>query len=380
MLSVVVLTPPGRGAVSTLAVSGHGATATVAQLFAPAVGCGLVSTALGQIILGHWGGATGEELVVCRRADNEIEIHCHGGEAAVSAVLASLIERGCRQVDWRDWIRGRTDDLIAAQAIEALAHATTLRGAAVLVDQYHGALANELERCANLAEAADEASWRTAESRLRSLAERACIGRRLCEPFRVVVAGKPNVGKSSLINALAGYERSIVYDQPGTTRDVVTVRTAIAGWPVELSDTAGLRSSGDSLEAAGVQLALERMSAADLCLLVFDAGQPWSHADGELAAQWPDAVVVYNKSDLASSVPESPHGIATSAVQGRGIEELLRVVGERLVPDPPAPGTAIPFTRLHEAVIDDAIVLLQTGKHAAAGRLLRELRRPESFQ
>lgn len=375
MLSVAVLTPPGRGAVATVAVSGMGATAVVDKLFSPASGRTLAEAVIGQILFGRWGGFAGEELVACRHSDDEVEIHCHGGEAAVSSVLASLVDRGCRQVDWPEWIRRRTGNLIADQAIEALAQATTLRCSAVLLDQFHGALAHELELCASLLETGDDTSSQTAESRLRLLAKRANVGRHLIEPFRVVVAGKPNVGKSSLVNALAGYERSIVYDQPGTTRDVVNVRTAVDGWPVELSDTAGLRASGDALEAAGVQLALERMAAADLCLLVFDASEAWVDSDAELAGQWSDAVVVYNKSDLALPPAEAPEGMITSAIHGQGIDELFRVIGNRLVPDQPLPGAAVPFVALHEEVIGEVVRRLQTGERPEAARLLRKLRR-----
>jgi tRNA modification GTPase len=362
-----------------MAVCGKHALAIVGQVFSPASGQTFSEAAVGQIVFGRWGSPLGEELVVCRLADEEIEIHCHGGQAAVSAVLESLVERGCRQADWRDWIRQKSADAIAAPAVEALAQATTLRCAAILLDQFHGALANELDVCIRLLEAGDRESWQAAGSRLNVLAERTKLGRHLIEPFRVVVAGKPNVGKSSLINALAGYERSIVYDQPGTTRDVVSVRTAIDGWPVELSDTAGLRTSSDVLEAAGVQLAMERIAAADLRILVFDASQAWSESDAELLTRWSDAVVVYNKCDLAGPPTDAVEGVLTCAINGQGIDELLRIVGERLVPAPPQPGDAVPFTASHVEAIRSAIRLLEAGASVEATRLLRELPQRESL-
>lgn len=379
MVTVTVLTPAGRGAVAVLAVSGRGADAKVGQFFSPASGRSLTETAVGQIVFGRWRGAAGEELVVCRRADDEVEIHCHGGAAAVATVLDSLVEHDCRQSDWPDWIRRQSNNPIAAEAIEVLARATTRRTAAVLLDQFHGALADELERCADLLEESEDASYREAETRLKSLAERSQIGRHLIEPFRIVVAGKPNVGKSSLINTLAGFERSIVYDQPGTTRDVVTVRTAICGWPVELSDTAGLRASDDTLEAAGVRLALDRIHAADVRLLVFDCSQPWSKSDDELMARWPDAVVVHNKADLGPRPATAPAGVITSAVRGQGIDTLLEVVGGRLVPQPVSPGEPIPFLALHQEAIDNSIELLSRGEYAAAAKGLRDLCRCQRF-
>jgi tRNA modification GTPase len=89
----------------------------------------------------------------------------------------------------------------------------------------------------------------------------------------VVIAGPPNVGKSSLINALLGYQRAIVFDQPGTTRDVLTATTAIDGWPVELADTAGIREGDDAIETEGVARALAEIRAADLVVEVWDASQ-----------------------------------------------------------------------------------------------------------
>lgn len=368
MVSVAILTPPGRGAVATVAVWGNGATALVGNLFRSNSGRALGNAEVGQILFGHW-KPSGEELVAARRADDEIELHCHGGQAAVAAIVASLIEQGCRQVSWREWACSHVANSLAAEAMQALTGATTLRGATILLDQYHGALAHELETCAKLVEAADEASLQAAGERLKRLVERCDVGRHLVEPFRIVIAGKPNVGKSSLINALAGYQRSIVFDQPGTTRDVVTVRTAIDGWPIELSDTAGLRASDDALEAAGVQLSLQNMAAADLVLLVFDASQPWQQADDELVSAWPDAVVVHNKTDLASPPAIARPGIIISAVHGAGMDELLRIIARRLVPDPPPSGAPVPFSSSQEQAIREALALLSTDVRAAAACL-----------
>jgi tRNA modification GTPase len=370
-ISVVVLTPPGRGAVATVLVSGGGAMAAVGHLFSPASGNHSAAVAAGQIQFGRWGGPAGEELVVCRRSERQIEIHCHGGQAAVSAVVASLAELGASEVPWKEWSRRQTDDVIAAEALVSLSQATTLRCANVLLDQYHGALRLELDRCAALTEAPDEASPRAANDRLEALRQRWRVGRHLVEPFRVVVCGKPNVGKSSLINALVGYQRSIVYDQPGTTRDAIRVRTAIDGWPVELCDTAGLRSSGDPLEAAGVRLAVERFSDADLRVLVFDATQTWDDEDRSLAARWPDALIVYNKSDLAAPVATPPGAITTSALLGSGIDDLIGLLGRRLVPVVPPPSAAVPFTAWQERIIREAIELLSSGKRRAAALRLR---------
>src|SRR5487761_1823009 len=138
-LSAAMLTPPGRGAVASVLVFGSGATEIVGKLFAVGSGYHLAATPVGRIVYGRWGGPPGEELVACRRGDDEIEVHCHGGEAAVSALLASLAELGCREISWAECARRQSADRTAAEAIEALARAVTLRTAAILLDQHRGA-------------------------------------------------------------------------------------------------------------------------------------------------------------------------------------------------------------------------------------------------
>ena len=220
-----------------------------------------------------------------------------------------------------------------------------------------------------------------AASKLRALAARGSLGRHLATPFEVVLAGPPNVGKSSLINALVGYERAIVYDTPGTTRDVVTAETAIDGWPITLSDTAGLRESGDALEAAGIIGAQARLQSADLVVLVFDASQPAAEEDQRLHSQFPTALVVVNKCDLvAAPLPPVPtkhwptDSRRTSAITGQGIAELLTAISRRLVPDPPEPGAAVPFrTAAQMQAIGRAIAALDDCDVPLASEMLTPL-------
>ncbi len=134
----------------------------------------------------------------------------------------------------------------------ALTRATTTRTAGILLDQYHGALAAALDR---VRAALQREALPEARTLLEQLARYDAVGRRLTTPWRVVIAGAPNVGKSSLVNALAGYQRSVVAPTPGTTRDVVTSRIAIDGFAIELADTAGLRSDAESLEELGIEQA-----------------------------------------------------------------------------------------------------------------------------
>jgi tRNA modification GTPase len=253
----------------------------------------------------------------------------------------ALATAGCRPVAWRDWIARQEPDPIAAAARTALAGAQTERTAAVLLDQYHGALRQALEETELLLRMGDQAAARRS---IETLLARAILGRHLVRPWQVVLAGPVNVGKSSLINALVGYPRAIVHPAAGTTRDVVPVQTAIAGWPVELCDTAGLRSATHPVEQAGVARAEEGLAAADLVVLVFDRSAAWSAADQALVDAWPQTLVVYNKCDLPPAGGLRPEGLCTSALRGDGLHALPHAIAARLVPDPPPAGAAVPFT------------------------------------
>jgi tRNA modification GTPase len=368
---VVLLTPEGRAAVATLLVEGPRANALVGELFHPANGRPLAKQPLLKILFGRWQSSqTGEELIVCRRDEMRIEIHCHGGRAAAGAIVDSLVERGCRASDWRQWVRESTPDPIRAAAHVALASATTERAAAILWDQASGALRRALDEIAALVAARDVPQ---SLARIDALAEYAALGQHLVKPWQVVLAGRPNVGKSSLINSLVGYQRAIVHATPGTTRDVVTAAAAIDGWPVELADTAGLRASADPLEAAGIQLARDHLAAADLVVLVFDASRPWSSDDETLAGAWPRAVCVHNKCDLLGPHQRSAArrgGLVTSALGGEGIDQLERAIGGRLVPQAPAAGAAVPFLAGQVAALARVREAVQSGEWAAANGLL----------
>jgi tRNA modification GTPase len=280
-------------------------------------------------------------VVVRRRADDAVDLHCHGGLAALAMIEEALAAAGCQRLAWRDWAAKSCDDLIAAAAIAALADARTERTAAILLDQYHGAFDRELRE---IRQAIDRGLHDAAKRQIDRLLGRADLGRHLVQPWRVVLAGPVNAGKSSLINALAGYDRSIVHHAPGTTRDSVTVATAIDGWPVELCDTAGLRCGGDAVERAGIERTHQRLAEADLALLVFDRNRPWSAADQAVVDRWPEALWVHNKCDLPAAVGDRPAGLRISALRGDGLGNLLAAIANRLAPDPPPSGAAVPFT------------------------------------
>lgn len=309
---------------------------------------------------GGEGVGTGEEIVVRVRSENAVELHCHGGSASIERIKAILAARGCEIVDWRERLR-RCGDPLQAEAETALAAAQTVRAAAVLLDQRQGALRREIEAIAALIDAGNAAA---AADKIRNLLAWADFGRHLVEPWRVVLAGRPNVGKSTLINALAGYKRAIVHHAPGTTRDVLTVTTALEGWPVMLADTAGLRAADDAIESCGIRLAEEEMAAADLVLLICDASTPWTAADEELTRLERPTLIVYNKIDLyepaqlAKNLENRPPGIAVSGLSGAGIAQLAEAVAARLVPQCPPPLAAVPFTTRQIGTLRDALAAL----------------------
>ncbi len=391
---VVELTPIGRAAVAVVLVDGPVAVRAVDKCFATTGGRPLACVPENRIVVGCWQGPGGEELVVCRRGEERVEVHCHGGVAAVRAVVDALAAEGCRETGWHDWLRfesslsrvspklesaSRRDATTCAAQI-ALADALTARTAAILLDQLNGALA---AACRKAMAAISASDWSRATELVSQLFQRRTLGLHLTTPWRVVLAGPPNVGKSSLINALAGYERAIVSPVPGTTRDVVTLTTAIDGWPVELADTAGLRATGDELESAGAQLAEASLASADLVIMVRDATNQDAGVESRVEGRGSSAVVpsrilhVRNKIDLvgASKRRSAASGteIGVSAVTGEGIAELAAAIGRSLVPDPPAAGAAISFTQAHVEALEVAQNAIERRHAAAACEALQSL-------
>lgn len=356
---VVLLTPPGRGAVATLLVEGPGAVEQVEAVFRAASGQPVACLPQDRLVFGHIGGPSGEEVVLRRRLVESVEVHCHGGLAAADMVQRILSERGCRRMAWQDWAAAAHDDPIQSAALAALAESRTARTAAILLDQYHGALRRAFQGIRHLVDIGDRPGARREIDRLL---RRASLGRHLTRPWQVVFIGPPNVGKSSLVNALLGYPRAIVHPTAGTTRDVVTATTALDGWPVEVCDTAGLRGGGSPLERSGIALAEEQAARADLVVVVFDASGGPRVGQDDLVPSRPDALVVWNKRDLVADANLSEYpGLLTSARSGEGILELAQAISRRLVRDPPNPGEAVPFTAPQVEWIERVLAGLSDG-------------------
>lgn len=372
-----VLTPSGRGAVAVIGVRGPQSASVVSQFFVARNGRSLNQQPLSKIIYGHWGS---EDLVVFRRDGSSLEIQCHGGSQSVSAIGVDLAGTGCKEIAWQDWVADESKTSIQGEARIALAEAASYRTAEILVEQWHGALEHELNEIRKLLETEDQAA---AEQRLAKLLSTAQFGRHLTQPWRVVIAGKPNVGKSSLINALVGYERAIVFDQPGTTRDVVTASTVIDGWPVTLSDTAGLHASKDELEQAGMELARQRVATADLVVWVIDAATIVENVVDRIMQAEIDELqlsinntplIVVNKIDQGAGLKLPPEILATSATTGTGIDRLLTSISERLVPAVLAKGDAVLFTERQRVAVSDAFEQSRQGNDDCAVKMLANLR------
>jgi tRNA modification GTPase len=275
--------------------------------------------------------ATGEDIM---------EFQCHGGRAVVDAVLAALAAcDGLRAAEPGEFTRrafenGRIDlteaeglaDLIEAET-ESQRKAALAMAEGGLKKQIAGwqerllALSAEAERAIDYDEedhGADPALARDAaelEKALRAWLERPRV-EALKDGVRVVVAGPPNAGKSSLINAIAGQERAIVTDVPGTTRDHIEVPLSLAGMPILLTDTAGLRATDDRVEAIGVARAQALVEGADVLVWLGDAGE---------APQHPRLIQLYPKADLGGDAPAG--SLPVSSATGAGIGALLEHIG-----------------------------------------------------
>ncbi len=393
--NAAVLTPPGRGAIASVVVWGPDAVQRVGRLFTPATRGQLDPHLENRIVFGRWssprdgdlsvaplttsrswpadhGEGRGEELVVTCHGSNHVEVHCHGGAAAVQRIVDSLVAVGCKSVAADQWVVEHERDRLVADASRVLPQAPTRRCAAILLDQYRGVLSRAVLAARQCCTPGDHLA---ACQLLQAMLGWSRFGQHLTQPWQIALIGPTNVGKSSLINALLGYQRALVCQQAGTTRDILTDITAVNGWPVEMADTAGLRVAENHVESEGIRRARQRAAAADLVLLVSDASRP-----GELEiAPWlaqlnAPPLMVHNKSDLISAIPPHfPPGLATSARTGAGIVELAQAISQRLVPTPPQPHTAIPFLPHHAQQLSLAFRTLRAHQHAKAQQVLEEL-------
>ena len=336
-VSVAWLTPPGRGALSVIGIWGAGAAALIDSLFDPRRGGMIADWLPGRLGPGSWRGrehslpaaAVAPEEVVVVRGQWGWEVHCHGGGAAAAAILDDLGRAGARILPAAAWLtrRGATAAADAAALLPAVGGSSTAK---ILARQVAGELDAALARLEGFVAAGAIVAARQLADFLRRAGR---VGLRLARPWRVVVAGQVNAGKSSLVNALAGHARSLVSPLPGTTRDVLETSIVVAGWDIILVDTAGLRDAENGsgavgpTERAGIDRAVAAARTADLVVHVVDSPTcppPPASTDG---------LTIWSKSDLHPQGATPEGVIATSVTTGAGIERLAAAIVARLVPE-----------------------------------------------
>jgi len=334
-----LLTADGVGAVATIAFHGDGKLLDPSpdgRGFRPKNARPVRDQQIDRILFGSWGTDPAEDVVVCRIAADEFEIHCHGGRMAAQRILDDLRAAGCSIEPWPDYLAAR-DGLWESDYALALSRVATETGLSVLLQQRTA----WQQLRTSIQAAADDLPQVSAL--LQSVLDCREFARHLFEPYLLVLLGRPNVGKSSLLNALLGFQRAIVHAEPGTTRDLLQGETAIAGWPVRLVDTAGVRETTNEIETEGIARALKSVDRADGVLLVLDASTPLTDDDRDLLQKYPQALIILNKSDLSTNIGDEVHGISVSARTEAGLESLLQEIALRFFRTTPD-RTLLPFS------------------------------------
>ncbi len=332
--------------------------------------------------------------------EDTVELQCHGSPAVLTEALSELFRHGARQAQAgeftkRAFLNGRMD-LTAAEAVIDLIDAETADAAANAAGQVAGKLQEKLQDVYDALvgimshfhavldypdedidafDIRDYLSVLTAQKAvLDDLLGTAGRGRIVKNGVRAVILGRPNVGKSSLLNALAGYDRVIVADVPGTTRDTVEEKLRLGSLMLRLLDTAGIRDTDSALEKQGVERSLSAADGADLALLVLDGSEPLPPEDFramEAARTARHAICLLNKSDLGRAVrPEDldfETVLSVSAVTGEGIDALTPAVEALFGSAVPCDGSILTNLRHETAIrqardaIERAMEALETG-------------------
>lgn len=354
-------TAPGRAGIAIVRVSGAGALEALKRVFVPAQkDCPFLSHTL---YFGHLladGEQADECMAVLMRAprsytrEDVAELQLHGGEYASQIALDALEKAGVRaaqpgEFTLRAFLNGRVD-LSQAEAVMRVIGAEGARAARSAFRQLNGGasgfildvqkrltgLLASLEAALDYPEEIEDKVTAKALAQgaraLKATIDGACDerGARLMdEGLNVVLFGRPNVGKSSLLNALLGEERAIVTDIPGTTRDVVRGHIFVEGIRVNLLDTAGIREDGEAVEMIGVQRARDAVKSADLALLLTEAAHPMTTKELEALAPSGDAerLTLYTKCDRPHEAPKETGVLCVSARTGEGLDALLKRIG-----------------------------------------------------
>lgn len=363
-----ISTPPGEGGIGIVRLSGKNAIAIADRLFSSPKGKKLIDAKSHTIIYGFIVDPKTDEkidevLVSIMRApmtytkENVIEINCHGGMLPIRKILELILKEGARLAEpgeftKRAFLNGRLD-LSQAEAVIDIIRAKTEQAEKIALQQLEGRLSAKITEfidriiniCANIEACIDFPEdeidtmtkdemvrlMQTLKEELMVLAQSYDYGRLFREGISAAIVGKPNVGKSSLLNALLRKDRAIVTEMPGTTRDVIEDCLNINGLPLIIMDTAGIRETHDLAEMEGVKRSLKAINIADIVLAVMDASRPFDEADKEVIDKVKDkrAVIVINKSDIENpafglqpSALSLQPVVKVSALKGDGLDDL----------------------------------------------------------
>jgi tRNA modification GTPase len=360
-----IATPPGDGGIAIIRISGEEAIAIANQILSYDVSLQKSHTLKLGSVLGK-SGLIDQALVSVMHAPNSftgedvVEIQCHGGSFVSQKVLEAVIQAGASiaapgEFSMRAYLN-RKIDLAKAEAIGTLIHAQNELALSAASDQLQGKLSQkiqnfqkELTQIAAIIEAwvdypeegLEFASVMDILSKLEAIQKELCAlelsfrdGRIASYGINLCILGAPNVGKSSLMNALAGYNKAIVTPIAGTTRDVLEEKIRIGNLHFNLIDTAGIRETSEEIEQEGIRRSFEKAEKADLILLVLDASRPMEAREIELSKTLPleKTLIVWNKKDIATA----QEGLLISAKDGTGLDELKEAI-EKLIWNKGAP-------------------------------------------
>ena len=380
-------------AIGILRLSGDDCIAVSQAVFSPLNGSPLSSRPDRKLVLGELRDRSGRVIdqcmaVVCRgphsyTGEDTVEFHCHGSPAVLASGLDALYHAGARPAERGEFTKraflngklGLTEaeaviDLIEADTADAAANAAGQVGGRLqkqlspiydhltdLCSHFHAVLDYPDEDIEDFGLAAYESVLRDNRRKLDNLLKTYAQGRILRQGVAAAIVGKPNVGKSSLLNTLAGYERCIVTDIPGTTRDTVEESVVLGATRLRLIDTAGIRETGDTVEAIGVERSRQAVEQADLIIFVCDGSKPLDAEDEmiiELCQSHENAIALINKTDLGRTVEpgELPflYVVPFCAATGEGLEQLSQAVDMMFEHDTPCDGSILTNARQFDAI------------------------------